>query len=90
MSEIPDDIWKAAEAAAKLIIAAEELKVDSYRVYDAATVIANAILAERQKNADLLKRTGDVLIIENPHSPTGELLLSLASAILSPAEKETE
>jgi hypothetical protein len=49
MSEIPDDIWKAAEAAAKLIITAEELKVDSYRVYDAAIVIANAILAERQK-----------------------------------------
>jgi hypothetical protein len=90
MSEIPDDIWKAAEAAAKLIITAEELEVDSYRVYDAAMVIANAILAERQKNADLLKRTGDVLIIENPHSPTGELLLSLASALLSPAEKETE
>jgi hypothetical protein len=49
MSEIPDDIWKAAEAAAKLIITAEELEVNSYQVYDAATVIANAILAERQK-----------------------------------------
>jgi non-homologous end joining protein Ku len=78
MSEIPDDIWKAADAAAKLIIIAEELEVNSCRVYDAAMVIANAIIAERQRCAALVP-------VES-----GMMAEAIHSAILAPAEKETE
>jgi hypothetical protein len=91
MSEIPYDVQASATECLRKIKA---LKLPTFECLTSdgfiEREIANAILAERQKNADLLKRTGDILIIENPHSPTGELLLSLASAILSPAEKETE
>jgi hypothetical protein len=85
MSEIPDDIWKAAEAAAKMIITADELKVNSYRVYDAAIVIANAILAERQRCAAIARRLEEETCY--PESATAGWI---ADAILSPAEKEAK
>lgn len=77
MSNIPEDIMQAAgDAYARSLVSSR-----------GRLPIALAILAERQRCAELIRAVANALIEENPQSPSGDLLLFLGDVVLNPSKE---